>query len=331
MDISLCVIVKNEAENVARCLRSAKGVAADVVVLDTGSTDDTVAIAEAGGARVFHAAWESDFSKARNAAIERATCGWILVLDADEELGAGWREGLGAVLESTDAAGFRVIVENLLPAEDVASVAEARSVRLFRNVAGYRYERAIHEQVRGPIERLGGRVDDLELRIVHHGYVSSMAQGVSRTARNVALLLEEVRRHPRDAWVHYHLGITQKAAGNVRAAQKHLREALALERGVLDVDARGRAECALAQLDLAEGRNAKAMTRARRSLATDPSNLAALHVLALATFFGGDARAAAPLFEAVRRAPRCNPAQFADLDRAIAWGRRLTAAWGQAV
>ncbi len=326
MDVSLCVIVKNESANVARCLRSAEGVAADVVVVDTGSTDDTVAIAEACGARVFHASWENDFSKARNAAIEQARCGWVLVLDADEELGAGWREGLGAVLASTDAAGFRVIMENLLPAEDVVRVSEARILRVFRNVAGYRYEKAIHEQVRGPIERLGGRVDDLELRIVHHGYVSSTAQGVSRATRNVALLREEVRRQPRDAWVHYHLGIAQKAAGNARAAHKHLREALALERGGLDADARGRAACALAQLELADGRNAKAMTMAQRSLAADPSNLAALHVLALATFFGGDAQAAAPLFEAVRRSPRCNPAQFADLERVIAWGRRLTAA-----
>ena len=326
MDVSLCVIVKNEAANVARCLRSVEGVAADIVVLDTGSMDETAAIAEACGARVFHAAWEDDFSKARNAAIERARCGWILVLDADEELGAGWHDGLQAALASTDAAGFRVIVENLLPAEDVARVAEARSVRLFRNAPGYRYENAVHEQVRGPIERLGGRVDDLELRLVHHGYVSSTAQGVSRAARNVALCLEEVRRHPRDAWVHYHLGIAQKAAGNARAAQKHLREALALDRGVLDVDARARAACALAQLELAEGRNAKAATLARRALATDPSHLAALHVLALATFFGGDARASAPLFEMVRRSPRCNPAQFADLDRVIAWGKRLMAA-----
>lgn len=326
MGVSLCVIAKNEAANLARCLRSAQGVVADVVVLDTGSTDDTVAIAAACGARVFHAAWENDFSKARNAAIAHAQCGWILVLDADEELGPGWREGLEAVLATTDAAGFRVIVENLLPAVDVARVAEARLVRLFRNAAGYRYENAIHEQVRGPIERLGGRVEDLDLRLVHHGYVSSTAQGVSRAARNVALLLEEVRRRPRDAWVHYHLGTAQKAAGNARAAQKHLREALALERGVLDVEARGRAACALAQLELAEGRNAKAKALARRSLASDPSNLAALHVLALATFFSGDARAAAPLFEAVRRSPRCNPTQFADLDRAIAWGRRLTAA-----
>jgi tetratricopeptide (TPR) repeat protein len=326
MDVSLCVIVKNEAANVARCLRSAAGLAADVVVLDTGSTDDTVAIAESCGARVFHAPWENDFSKARNAAIAHARRGWILMLDADEELGPGWREGLAELLATTDAAGFRVIMENLLPADDVARVAEARIVRLFRNVAGYRYENAIHEQVRGPIERLGGRVDDLELRLVHHGYVSSMAQGASRAARNVALLLEEVRRHPRDAWVHYHLGTAQKAAGNVRAAQKHLREALALDRGALDVDARGRAACALAQLELAERRNAKAMTLARQSLAADPTNLAALHVLAVATCLGGDARAAAPLFEAVRRSPRCNPAQFADLDRLIAWGRRLTAA-----
>jgi tetratricopeptide (TPR) repeat protein len=325
-DVSLCLIVKNEAQNVGRCLRSVAGVVSEAVVLDTGSSDETVAIAEASGARVFHAPWENDFSKARNTAIDHARCGWILVLDADEELGAGWSDVLQGALRGTDAAGFRVIVENLLPAADVARVAEAPSVRLFRNLPGYRYENAIHEQVRGPIERLGGRVDELSLRIVHYGYVSESAQGQSRVARNVALLLEEVRRSPRDAWVNYHLGIAQKAASNLRAAQKHLREALALGRGVLDVEATGRAECALAQIELGAGKNAKAAAFARRSLSADPGNLAALHVLALATFFGGDARAAAPIFEAVRRSPHCNPALVADLERAIAFGRRSTAA-----
>lgn len=326
MDVSLCLIVKNEAANIERCLRSAAGAASEIVVLDTGSTDDTVARAEACGARVFHAAWEGDFSKARNAAIAHARGAWVLILDADEELGPGWGEALAAVLDATDAAGFRVIVENLLPASDVARVAEARSVRLFRNLPGHRYENAIHEQVRGPIERLGGRIEDLELRLVHHGYVSETAQGESRVARNVGLLLEEVRQKPRDAWVHYHLGIAQKGAGNARAAQKHLREALANDRGALDADARARAECALAQLELGAGRNAKAAAHARRALAAEPGNLSALHVLALATFFSGDARGAAPIFEAVRRSPRCNPAQFADLDRAIAFGRRVKAA-----
>jgi tetratricopeptide (TPR) repeat protein len=324
-DVSLCLIVKNEAANIGRCLRSVAGVVAEAVVLDTGSTDETVALAEASGARVFHAPWERDFSKARNTAIDHARCGWILVLDADEELGAGWSVALAALV-STDAAGFRVIVENLLPAAEVARVAEARSVRLFRNLPGYRYENAIHEQVRGPIERLGGRVDDLDLRLVHHGYVSPTAQGESRVARNVGLLLEEVRRHPRDAWVHYHLGIAQKGASNARAAQKHLREALALDRGVLDVDARARAECALAQIELGAGRNAKAASLARRALAVAPGNLVALHVLALATFFGGNARGAAPIFEAVLRSPHCNPAMVGDLERAVAFGRRVTAA-----
>ena len=156
-DVSLCLIVKNEAQNVGRCLRSVAGVVSETVVLDTGSSDETVAIAEACGARVHHAPWENDFSRARNTAIDHARCGWILVLDADEELGAGWSDVLRGALGGTDAAGFRVIVENLLPAADVARVAEAPSVRLFRNVPGYRYENAIHEQVRGPIERLGGR------------------------------------------------------------------------------------------------------------------------------------------------------------------------------
>ena len=127
--------MKNEAANIERCLRSVAGVATELVVLDTGSTDATVALAEAC-ARGCSMRRGRTISKARNTAINHATGAWVLVLDADEELGAGWGEVLRARLPVTDAAGFRVVVENLLPADDVARAAEARSVRLFANAPG---------------------------------------------------------------------------------------------------------------------------------------------------------------------------------------------------
>ena len=85
--ISLCMIAKNEEALIAGCLRSVRGVAHEVIVVDTGSTDRTVAIAEAEGARVVHFRWCDDFAKARNAGVELATGTHILILDADERLG----------------------------------------------------------------------------------------------------------------------------------------------------------------------------------------------------------------------------------------------------
>lgn len=80
------MIVKNEERLLSRCLASVRALVDEIVVVDTGSSDRTVEIAESFGAQVYHTAWENDFSKARNLSLKHATKDWILVLDADEEL-----------------------------------------------------------------------------------------------------------------------------------------------------------------------------------------------------------------------------------------------------
>ena len=80
------MIVRNEGWILSRCLASVRALVDEIIVVDTGSTDQTVEIAESFGARVYHATWENDFSKARNISLQHATKDWILVLDADEEI-----------------------------------------------------------------------------------------------------------------------------------------------------------------------------------------------------------------------------------------------------
>ena len=82
--LSLALIVKNESRCLARCLRSVQGVVSEIVVVDTGSTDDTVRIARECQARTVDFAWGDDFAAARNFALAQTTGDWILVLDADE-------------------------------------------------------------------------------------------------------------------------------------------------------------------------------------------------------------------------------------------------------
>src|SRR4051794_40673333 len=82
--LSLCMIVKNESKHLANCLESVEGVVDEIIIVDTGSTDDTVEIAKSYGAKVYHYEWNDNFSDARNESIKYATGDWILVLDADE-------------------------------------------------------------------------------------------------------------------------------------------------------------------------------------------------------------------------------------------------------
>ena len=86
--ISACMMVKNEEEMLPRCLNSIKHLIDELIVVDTGSTDKTIEIAESFGAKIYHHPWENNFSKHRNQSLGYATGDWILLVDADEELNA---------------------------------------------------------------------------------------------------------------------------------------------------------------------------------------------------------------------------------------------------
>ena len=98
MTLSVCMIVKNEAANLHAAIEPVKDLADEVIVVDTGSSDDTRAIAERLGARVFDFPWCDDFAAARNEAIGHASSEWVLILDADDRLAPSEHEKLRALL-----------------------------------------------------------------------------------------------------------------------------------------------------------------------------------------------------------------------------------------
>ena len=86
VQISLCMVVKNEADNLLRCLQSVSGIVDEVIVLDTGSTDLTIPVAQSLGAKVYESTWQNDFALARNECLTHAQGDWILVLDGASPL-----------------------------------------------------------------------------------------------------------------------------------------------------------------------------------------------------------------------------------------------------
>ena len=97
--LAVCMIVKDEAEFIEGAVKSVEDIADEIIVVDTGSTDSTVSLARAAGARVEFFKWTGDFSEARNVSVEYATSDWILILDADERLTSASKTSLRAVLE----------------------------------------------------------------------------------------------------------------------------------------------------------------------------------------------------------------------------------------
>mgnify|MGYP001603182413 CR=1 FL=1 len=176
--ISLCMIVRDEAELLPGCLAAAQGVWDELVVVDTGSTDETRAIAERFGARVVSFAWVDDFAAARNVALAEATCDWILVLDADELLSAEAKTGLLRVADDWAAGAATVVIKNQLPH---GHRREARLLRFFRAHPSIRFTHRIHEDASAPVlARLastGQALVAVDGRVEHLGYARErMAQ-----------------------------------------------------------------------------------------------------------------------------------------------------------
>ncbi len=142
------MIVKNEENCLARCLRSVASLVDEMIVVDTGSTDKTVEIAEENGATVFTDEWRDDFSSSRNVSLDKATGDWMLVMDADEELRAEDIPSIRPLLEDSEMKGYLIeIVSRSINNDNPSEARIHRSVRLFRNDPRYRYEGTIHEEI----------------------------------------------------------------------------------------------------------------------------------------------------------------------------------------
>ena len=132
--LSLCMIVRNEERFLGDALTSVQGVVDEICIVDTGSTDGTVAIAESFGARVSQVAWREDFAWARNQALEMATGAWIFVLDADERLAPGSRDQLRGVRGmKPDGRGLWIRCRNYNDAEREEVASTNAIIRIFPN------------------------------------------------------------------------------------------------------------------------------------------------------------------------------------------------------
>src|SRR5947209_4045472 len=138
MALSVCLLTRNEENNIARALRSVAGLADEVIVADTGSTDRTVEIARSLGAKLFSYAWDDDFGAARDFMLAQAGSDWILWLNPDEEVLAECFEHVRECLTRSDALGFYVLVQDVLKPDQPNYVTETAQLRLYRRGAPVR-------------------------------------------------------------------------------------------------------------------------------------------------------------------------------------------------
>ena len=199
--LSLCMIVRDEAELLPRFIDAVAGLWDEWIVVDTGSVDDTVALVRAAGAQVFDHAWTGDFAAARNAALAHATGDWILVLDADEFVSPEGIAEIRAMIANEAIGAANVPMRNPLP---FGNVRITPLLRLFRNAPNIWFEYPIHEDVTASVTAMlrqsGRRLETLREEVEHVGYIRDRAVAKDKRARDQAILERCLSDDPGDAY-----------------------------------------------------------------------------------------------------------------------------------
>ena len=218
--VSLTMIVKNEEANLSACLDSVADIVDEIIVVDTGSTDATINIAESRGAKVYHFPWIDDFAAARNEALRHASGDWIFWMDADDRLDEANRLKLRSLLADlpADLVGFVMKCKCTTDHESASTLVD--HIRLFANHPDLCWKYRIHEQILLSIRRLGGKVRWSDVVIHHIGYQSEAIRR-RKLERDFRLLTLENQENPDDPFTLFNLGsvfIEQKEPAKALAA-----------------------------------------------------------------------------------------------------------------
>lgn len=188
--ITAALIVKNEAANLPRCLTALSHLD-DIVVVDTGSEDESLSVARSLGARITTFPWTNDFAEARNAALAMVKTDWVLSIDADEELFAT-KDQLQAAIKDVDQVAIGI--------HDAYQPNKPSAVRLWRMVPGIHWVRPIHEQMVQPGIEPKIRDASAKIHLVHYGYAPELNQ--AKAERNLGLLRIHAAKDPEDGLTH---------------------------------------------------------------------------------------------------------------------------------
>ena len=234
INLSQCMIVKNEEKNIRKALTWGKNIVCEQIVVDTGSTDRTVEIAKEMGAKVFHFEWIDDFSAAKNFAIEQASGNWIAFLDADEYFSEEDTKKILPLLAQLEEERrklksplmVRSALANLDDEGKTTSI--ATQARLFSNVKNLRYDGRIHENLMILGKKIPVAFEAREILTIYHtGYSEKTYEETRKLDRNINILKKEVKNNPDnyEAWAYL---------GDSYLANKQMKEAEEAYKLVID-------------------------------------------------------------------------------------------------
>ena len=199
--ISACLMVKNEERFLPQCLQSIRDYVDEIIVVDTGSTDNTMNIARKFNSKVYEHPWENDFSKHRNQSISYATGDWILIIDADEQIDHKTAPMLWTAVKDSSSAMIAIQVRNFT--HQSAYSTESLSVRLFKNGLGVHYDGIIHNQI-----QIIDSPAYFPIVLWHYGYDLDEEAMNKKRSRSLQLLLKQANIRPHCHITQHHLAVT---------------------------------------------------------------------------------------------------------------------------
>lgn len=216
--LSLCIITKDEENRLPSCLQHIKEIADEIIIVDTGSTDNTLQIAKQFGAKTYRKKWTNDFGAARNYALDKAKGKWVLFLDADETILQEEIKQIPPLLDNPMTEGYLFYIDTYLENHEVASHTQA--LRLFRNRKEYRYQYRVYERIPDEVMTI---TKETGITIYHqpnpdrHRYMQQL---------KMDLLKEEIITQPTDSYLRYVYGIELLNKNDYEQSIVHFQEAL---------------------------------------------------------------------------------------------------------
>ncbi len=242
--ISACLITKNEEKFLAETFQSLKPLVSEIIVVDTGSTDNTVSIAKACGAIVYHFKWENNFAKARNFSLSKATQPWILIIDPDERLAQREFSQMQSMVQKIQVAAYSFKTRNYVHNSTVSGFKpckgeylaleknfpgyfESKKIRLFRRSSSVQFVGSVHELVEPTIK---GKVVDSEIPFHHYGSSEEVCADRGKNEFYQKQGEQKLSENPQDWKSYFELGTQFLTAGKYEAAVPNLEKANSLKK-----------------------------------------------------------------------------------------------------
>ncbi|MBJ6362714.1 glycosyltransferase [Paenibacillus sp. MAHUQ-46] len=205
------MIVKNEAASIGRCLDSVKNIVNEIVIVDTGSSDNTLEICKTFDAQVFSFPWNDSFAEARNFGLNHARGDWIMWLDADEQCTISDLKAFSEQLKQETELIYAVHLVNYIGKDTNPDHAfHITQPRLIRNHRGFKFINRIHETfdlTNAAPYLLNQNIPVISAVFHHYGYMDDVIYAKNKVHRNIALLQREISDQTHSPWMEYHLAV----------------------------------------------------------------------------------------------------------------------------